>query len=290
VLVFGLFLAEARSPKPNIRNSGKLALPRAYHDSVRDIRRQGEAATATGTGAAGGATPGKRTLMEVTRFGVTSLDGDAATTPLGDPMAPQGDPTGPTNMLGGNAADGAVQNGGGSTKTTVSITESTAPPLTFNAKDYKELYAQVSARVGKEAGEVTRSGADITTGAPDGSGNIPTAAIKYDLATMLPAWPQKASQPQADQAKFDAWRGSVSDHEKGHRDIYKRELVKERQQVIGPKQSDIDTQIAAVEDAAEKQQDAWDAAGQPAPLAVPGGIEKVGDASDDMPPSDTAMV
>ena len=264
---------------------------------MRDIRRKGESSVGGGA-AAGGASPGKRTRTErfggarVERRGEAMTGGDAQAQPQpspgqgGDVENPMGDP--------------GAQPLATKTRATVTITESTAPPLTFNAKDYRELYGQVAQRSGKEAGSVTRSAAAFTDGPTDPDGNLTSVTIKYDLATMLPEWPQKGTQPAEDQAKFNAWRASVAEHEKGHRDIYKRELGKERTQVVGPKTADIDAQVAAVEAAAETEQDKWDAAGQPAPLAAPGGIEHVPrnstdgqpqpDASADPPAADTASV
>jgi hypothetical protein len=240
---------------------------------VRDFRRNGDAAVAPGNGASVG-TPGKRTLTEqlgarVERRGAAQTTGSATTAGVvGQEPAPDGPSV--EDPFGGPSEPPIAA---ARTRTTVSFTESTAPPLTFNAKDYRELYGQVAERMGKEAGTVTRSAPKIVDGAKDPDGNIATCAITYDLATMLPEWPQKGSQPAEDQAKFNAWRASVAAHEKGHRDIYKRELGKERAEVVGPKAADIDAQIAAVQAVAETAQDAWDHAGQPAPLAAPGGIE-----------------
>lgn len=274
---------------------------------MKERRRNGEAQVRPTGSDPVGETPGKRSLI------MESIEHYAAIA-LGPEMDPSADNAG-TNGLGGGGGGGNAQAGGNvedpmngaqgvangpngpKTKTSVAFKETTAAPLTFNAKDYKDLYGQVAARVGKEAGSVTRT-PTLDTAAPDAQGNIPTAKITYELATMLPAWPQVGSQPQADQAKFNAWKQSVSDHEKGHRDLYKRDLAKVTTQVVGPKDADINSQEDQVEKDAETNQDAYDAAGQPAPLAAPGGIEKIGpngerqsDNSDGQPPGDggTAM-
>ena len=269
---------------------------------MRDFRRNGDAAVGSGAGA-GAPTPGKRTLVEATRFGTATAvaqQGDPATTPLGDPFAAQadpiittlgdpnapqqGDPTGPGTLL--DNTHGAVQNGPGKPTVTLSMPESMATPLTFNATDYRDLYGQVSARVGKEAGSVTTQLSDDVKTLDD---NVTSVAFTAPLKTMLPDWPQKGTQPAADQAKFDAWKGSVATHEGQHRQIYKTEYAKLKTAVIGPKESDVDAQSQVVVDNAEKAQDAFDASNQPAPLAAPGGIEKVksSDASDVTAPSDT---
>jgi len=160
-------------------------------------------------------------------------------------------------------------------KVTVNITERMGAPLTFDAANYEELYQQVAARAAqrKEAGSVTCDlSADLKT---DASGALTAAVIDAPLVTMLPAWPQKARQPQADQAKFDAWRASVEAHETTHRDIYKREYPKFKTAIVGPDEKAGDAQFKAVSAAAEAAQDAFDASSQPAPLAAPGGIIQV---------------
>jgi hypothetical protein len=248
--------------------------------------RRGQFTGGTDVGAATPASaPGKRTRTSRihngaarVRRGGAQAGGDAtaptgATPDLG--VIGGGSPADPT---GGGGGDGSVQNAPGKPKVTVTFQESAAPPLTFNAKDYRELYGQVAARAGREAGSVKRTPSyDYKD---DGAGHVTSVDFTYKLETMLPEWPQKAQQPQGDQAKFTAWRDSVSAHEAQHRAIYKTELAKLKTQVIGPTLADVDTQEAAVEAAAETAQDAFDASNQPAPLAAPGGIEKVPNGTD----------
>jgi hypothetical protein len=153
--------------------------------------------------------------------------------------------------------------------------ESAGPPITFDAATYDELYAQVSARASlrKEAGSVTTQLTTDTVN--DATGNPTEVKLTAPLVTSLPAWPQQARQPAADQAKYTAWYASVDAHERTHRDLYRREYAKLRTSVIGPTARDVDAQAQAIVDAAELVQDAFDARSQPAPLAAPGGIEQV---------------
>lgn len=209
------------------------------------------------------------------RIGRGSLSGEVvARDPEGGAAAPAADgPAAP--------ADGAqAQNGGAKKKpkVTVQISGPTAgPPISFSAANYRELYRQVSERAdgGEPAGTHSIELKDEATQTDLDTGDVVTVDYKLALATAIPAWPAKSSQPQPDQQKFDSWRASVDQHEKAHEAAYRREYEKLKTEVVGPKESDVQGQYAKVESAAEKAQDVVDQ-NQPAPLAAPGGTEKVG--------------
>jgi hypothetical protein len=177
----------------------------------------------------------------------------------------------------------------GNVKVIVKLPESSGAPITFNAPTYRELYNQVSARASQrlEAGSVTTQ---LSTDYKTMNDNVTEATFSAPLSTSLPSWPQKGQQPAADQAKFNEWFSSVETHEQGHRDIYKREYNKLKAAVVGPKTSDCDTQRDGVDAGCDAAQTAYDAKNQPAPLAVPGGIEHVprnSTGSDDAVPAAT---
>ena len=99
--------------------------------------------------------------------------------------------------------------------------------------------------------------------------------IAVDITTSSPTWKQIASQPQADQDKFNAWAKSVAAHEKLHYDTYKTGFEGMKTGSTGPTESECDTQYEALRNAIEPLQDTIDKTQQPAPLAAPGGMIKV---------------
>lgn len=164
------------------------------------------------------------------------------------------------------------------TAVVVNISEAAGPPITFTGKDYAALFKEVSDRATKhaEAGSVSRSWG-VSTAPPDADGYISKVTFTIVLTTVLPSWTTIASQPKADQDKFNTWKASVAVHEKKHVDIYKTEYAKLKTAVVGPTDADITTQSDAVDNNAEAEQIKFDAvaATQPAPLAQPGGMTKV---------------
>lgn len=251
---------------------------------MKDVRRGDDAKLGSATRAEPAAGPGKQTQVQRVVFGAAAVgdDGPAPAVSAGpDPVALD-EPSAPAKP------DKPVKPPP-KPSVTVAFPETAAPPLTFSAKDYRELYQQVAARAGQEAGSVTKSMSSDTQRKDDGT--VVSASFTIGLATMLPEWTEKASQPKDDQDKFNAWRQSVSTHETGHRDIYKKEYAKLKTQVVGPTKEDVSNQADAVSAVADQAQNAYDASNQPAALAIPGGMEKVKstDASDVAAPDDTAV-
>lgn len=164
------------------------------------------------------------------------------------------------------------------TKVTVEISEKAGDPITFNAKNYAELYQQVRAREDsrEEAGSVTRSW-DCQTADIDEFDNVGRVTYTIVLTTSLPKWTNLAQQPQEDQEKFNNWRASVVVHEQRHVVIYKTEYAKLKTEVKGPKETDLESQSKAVDDNAEKEQRIFDnnKSTQPSKLPAPGGVTKV---------------
>jgi hypothetical protein len=211
------------------------------------------------------ATPGKHTLVETMHHAQAAVEGNGAPAATAAP-APVLASTGPQPALAGSA-DGAVPTGA-SVKVTVNTPHKAGAAISFDAKDYKELYKQVKARAdsGKEAGSVSRGwSADYKTA------DDKVTEAKYDLPlTMsLPTWTNKASQPQAEQTKFDTWAASVRAHEDRHEQIYRLEYAKMKTAVVGPTEADCDKQSAVIDANAEAEQTKFDAANQPAGLAIP---------------------
>src|ERR1700759_1682050 len=130
------------------------------------------------------ATPGKRTLVETTHYAQAAVEGSGAPAAMPE-QAPALASTGPQPALDG-PADSAVPMGAG-IKVTVNTPHKTGAAISFDAKDYKELYKQVKARAdtGKEAGSVSRGwSADYKT-ADD---KVTEATYDIPLTMSLPAW------------------------------------------------------------------------------------------------------
>ncbi len=150
-------------------------------------------------------------------------------------------------------------------------------PISFSAENYRELYRQVSARAESEDPAGTHS-SQIGAWKPDldDDGDVTTVTIPITLTTSLPEWPAKSKQPKEDQAKFDAWLASVTEHEKRHEQCYRTKFQEKKAQFLkGPDEDKLDAQLTELSDSVDKDQDVVDQ-NQPAPLAAPGGMEKVG--------------
>jgi len=184
-----------------------------------------------------------------------------------------------------NAGATETGTGGKSPTVDVKIVPGKADAIEFDAADYKELYKKVAARaaVDAEAGRCECGKIDVDTKTLDDKVTSITYTVPINQA--LPTWKQLASQPAADQAKFKAWVASVAVHEQKHFDIYKNgynQLKAKVGALKGPSEADCDEQFKLVDTQVKKDQKDFDddKSKQPAPLAIPGGVEKVQSAED----------
>jgi predicted secreted Zn-dependent protease len=200
--------------------------------------------------------------------------------PVAAARTPDGaQPAGPAT--GGQDAE--PQGDGAPTKVTVKVTVNpkSSAVMEFDAPDYNDLYQQVSKRAttNKCAGFCECGTAQcnyvIWTSADNTKKLAKELSIEVDITTSSPTWKQIATQPKADQDKFNAWAKSVAAHEKLHYDTYKKGFDGMKTAITGPTEADCDGQYKTARDAIEPLQDAIDANQQPAPLAAPGGMIKV---------------
>ncbi len=269
-----------------------------------------------GDGAAAGDTPGGERLLAhevahaVQQRGAGSTSGPLGLSTPGDALERSADSAAGAMMIGARAqvapggaqviaratptdsrdasgSSDAAENAGGPKVEVKFPAVATGPAISFNGANYKELYKQVKARAdqGLEAGSVTAAGAADY----DPEGGSPTKAVYTITMTMsLPAWTVRDTQPEADKKKYDTWAASVKTHEEQHVKIYKDEYNKLKTSVVGPSETECESQYTTVATAAEAAQTTFDNTSQPDALPIPGGVEKVGGSSTSASDSDSS--
>jgi hypothetical protein len=194
------------------------------------------------------------------------------------PTSPTGDPGNPPNAAndsaGGNSGGKADQQSSQKVKVTVTFNPKKGSPISFDAPTYLDLYKAVAARADakQEAGSCE---AAPQTDYKTNDDKVTDATFTIDITTSLPEWKQLAQASPDEQAKFKAWVASVAAHEAKHAKLFTDGYNKLKTTVIGPKETDCDTQFKSVADDVKKAQDAFDAKEQPDPLPAPGGVTKV---------------
>ncbi|MBE7452608.1 MAG: DUF4157 domain-containing protein [Kofleriaceae bacterium] len=199
--------------------------------------------------------------------------GAAGPAPTAAGPAVDGDTPGAAPAIA-NGEDEATEQGLKPLTVTVVFKEN-AGAMEYDAADYAELYKQVDARAhsGKCAGKC-ECGLDCNYTQLDKN----KVTITVTITTTVPTWKQRDKAPPEHQKKFDAWAASVKVHEDAHAKIYKdghaklKDLLKQCAD-----EAACDAAVDAQIEALEKDQAAFDAdkSKQPAPLAIPGGVQKV---------------
>ncbi|MCL4223516.1 MAG: DUF4157 domain-containing protein [Myxococcales bacterium] len=203
----------------------------------------------------------------------TEAPGAAGPAPTAAGPAVDGDTPGAAPAIA-NGEDEATEQGLKPLTVTVVFKEN-AGAMEYDAADYAELYKQVDARAhsGKCAGKC-ECGLDCNYTQLDKN----KVTITVTITTTVPTWKQRDKAPPEHQKKFDAWAASVKVHEDAHAKIYKdghaklKDLLKQCAD-----EAACDAAVDAQIEALEKDQAAFDAdkSKQPAPLAIPGGVQKV---------------
>jgi hypothetical protein len=192
----------------------------------------------------------------------------------------------PSDSKDASGSSDASENAGGPKVEVKFPAVATGTPITFDGANYKELYKQVKARADQnlEAGSVTAAGA-----ADYDPADTPTKAVYTITMTMsLPSWTHRDTQPEADKKKYDTWAASVKAHEEQHVKIYKDEYNKLKTTVVGPSETECESQYTTVATNAETAQTNFDKSSQPDALPIPGGTEKVGGSSASASDSDSS--
>jgi hypothetical protein len=228
-----------------------------------EVTKAGDAVEGEADRAADAMVAGQKASVSAVPIAMARAPGDEGPAPVG----PADNGTDATQLAGG-------------VKVTVKVNRK-AGSMEYDAADYNELYRQVSKRADghKCAGSCECGAAQISY--PDRKQvgekiHVTSMSIAIDVTVAVPTWKQKASQPKADQDKFDAWAASVSAHEEKHFKIYNDGFNKMKTLITGPTEEECDTQYEAQKTQMETDQDVVDEpANQPAPLAAPGGMIKV---------------
>lgn len=230
-----------------------------------EVTRPGDAIESEADAAADAMVAGKKAT--VSPAGVTASRTE-------DPAAAPAQPVGPAD-----SGQDATELAGHKVKVTVKV-DRKAGKMEYDAKDYDELYRQVAKRADghKCAGSCECGAADLKFSAPRQVGDklvVDSLAITVTITVSVPTWKQLASQPKADQDKFNAWAKSVAAHEELHYKVYKDGFDKMPTVITGPTEADCDSQYDTQFAQMETDQDPIDKNQQPAALAAPGGIIKV---------------
>jgi hypothetical protein len=225
-----------------------------------EVSRPGDAIETEADAAADAMVAGARAQVSPTGIG-------ASRTP--DPGAA---PAGPAT--GGQDAQAQGKNDLPPLTVTVNIKPVTGK-MEFDAESYLDLYKQVNARAQANAcaGKCT-CGVDQDYSALDKN----KVTINVTLETAVPTWKQRASAKPEHQQKFDAWAASVKVHEDAHAKKYTDayNTLKTAMKSCAD-QAACEAVFKTVDEKVEADQAAFDGnkANQPAPLDIPGGMEKV---------------
>jgi Bacterial protein of unknown function (DUF922) len=218
-----------------------------------------------------------------------AADGGAGAAPAADGGAAGAAPADDNAAAGktdDSAAGNAKQKGAADSTpakvTSVKFSTSTGAAITIEGKNYKEMYQAVSARadLNQEGGKCKPEAPTVNViykpADPSSQDKrVESCSITVVLAISLPAWSGKGSQPAEDQAKFTAWYNSVKAHEDKHVNAFKSGVTAATVKPAGDKESDVDAALEAAFTANNAAQQSVDTS-PPAPLAAPGGTEKVG--------------